>query len=304
MDNRKSQTKASTAFLITLNQIDKFELIKEYLMSLKYINYGIAGKEHAPTTGHLHIHIFVQFTKSCRLSIPKLHGAHIDKCYGTPQQNKKYVEKGEKIWEFGKMRTKGFLSIDAVKKMDIDERMQLPIQYYRIVKDINMEDKIFKVSDIKKYVKVYYISGRSGIGKTSFAHYLIGKETCNIVKYENGFWMGISKNCRIAFYDDWRDSHMKASEFINFIDYNKHIMNIKNGYALNEYNLIIITSILRLEEIYKNVEYESKIQWIRRIREIYLCEYRNKEKENQINYFISVFIRSIKKYFIKLIRNI
>lgn len=305
MASRKTQTKSSTAFLITLNQPEKFETLRDYLLSFRDFNYGVAGEERAPSTGHKHIHIFVQFKKPCRLSISKLCGAHVDKCKGTPQQNRDYVTKNKNIWEVGKMKTKGWLSIINVKEMASNERIQLPLQYYRIVKDIENENrKNLVVSNIKKHVKVYYISGRSGIGKTNFAHNLIGKDSCNIVKYENGFWMGVSNNCRIALYDDWRDNHMKASEFINFIDYNKQIMNVKNGCLLNEYNLIIITSILRLEDIYKNLEYENKVQWIRRIHEIYLCEVKNTERENQIMFlekkvfivFKKMVIRRIKIY--------
>ena len=47
----------------------------------------------------------------------------------------------------------------------------------------------------------------------------------------------------IALYDDFRDSHMKPSEFINFIDYNVHGLNIKNGEIQNNYKYIIITSV-------------------------------------------------------------
>ena len=133
------------------------------------------------------------------------------------------------------------------------------------------ESNKLSVEKTQKHVKVYYISGSSGIGKSTFAKYLIGKETFNLVKYENSFWIGASVDVRIALYDDWRDSHMKASELLNFIDYNKQLMNVKGGFLLNSYEVIIITSIIRLKDIYKNVLDESRYQWERRTTEIYLC---------------------------------
>lgn len=63
-----------------------------------------------------------------------------------------------------------------------------------------------------------------------------------MVKFENGFWNGIG-NSKCCIYDDFRDSHMKPSEFINFIDYNKHQLNVKGSYKLNNYEFIIITSV-------------------------------------------------------------
>lgn len=49
------------------------------------------------------------------------------------------------------------------------------------------------------------------------------------VKYSNGFWNGVSDGNGCAVYDDFRDSHISASEFINFIDYNVHNLNVKGG---------------------------------------------------------------------------
>ena len=69
-------------------------------------------------------------------------------------------------------------------------------------------------------------------------------------------------------HSDFRDSHMSASEFINFIDYNKHYMNVKGGSVMNDYVLIIITSVQPIESIYANMPDEPRKQWIRRITNI------------------------------------
>ena len=95
----------------------------------------------------------------------------------------------------------------------------------------------------------------------------IGEREFNMVKYEDGFWHGLG-TANIALYDDFRDSHMKPTELINFIDYYVHPMNIKGGSHQNTYQTIYITSLQSPEEIYKNVPEESKKQWLRRIKEI------------------------------------
>ena len=93
----------------------------------------------------------------------------------------------------------------------------------------------------------------------------IGDRMFNEVKYDGNFWHGVTEDCDIALYDDWRDSHMKPAEFINFIDYNRHIMNVKGGSVRNNYKEIYITSVQPPEEIYKNINGEPRKQWERRM---------------------------------------
>ena len=78
----------------------------------------------------------------------------------------------------------------------------------------------------------------------------------------------------VEFYDDdFRDSHMKPSEFINFIDYNIHNLNVKGGSVRNLYSTIIITSVQRLDCIYLNMANdEPRQQWERRIKVIDLYQ--------------------------------
>ena len=180
-------SKPSRSFNITLNEVDRFDKLKNYLKGLAGFTYAVAGEEKAPSTGHKHIHIFIQYEAPKRLCITKLEGAHIEKCFSSPQQNYKYVTKnGKIIWEEGKMRKRGFPSIADVKEMTEAAREKLPVSLYNIVNKINsVEATSITTDEISKHVKVYYISGRSGIGKTRFAYFLIGKEKFDSVKYEN-----------------------------------------------------------------------------------------------------------------------
>lgn len=141
---------------------------------------------------------------------------------------------------------------------------------YNTYMKIHENDEI-DVEDWHKDVKVYYIVGPSGQGKTERTKQIVreNKEKygtkISIVKYEDGFWHGAGSNRKIAVYDDFRDSHMKASEFINFIDYNRHLMNVKGGNCMNDYQLIIISSVQHPNNIYKNMKDEPRKQWLRRM---------------------------------------
>lgn len=156
---------------------------------------------------------------------------------------------------------------------ECEEPDLLDWKQYNTYMKIHENDEI-DVDDMYKDVMVYYISGPSGVGKTEKAKQIVRDNKdkfgtkVSIVKYEGEFWHGVGTGRNIAIYDDFRDSHMKPSEFINFIDYNKHYMNVKGGNCVNDYKLIIITSVQPLDDIYKNVSEEPRKQWIRRITEI------------------------------------
>jgi len=305
LENEKF-TRCSTRFAMTLNQPERFGELKKYLTSLKGFTYGIAGKEKAPTTGHVHLQIFVQFWSPKRLAISKLEGAHVEKCWSSAKKNRRYAAKGgDIVWEEGQLREKGgYPSIKEIKEMPKEERENLSAHLFGTVRKVNEEESaLFQTTDIHKHVKVYYISGRSGIGKTRFAHFLIGNYKFDSVKYENGFWIGVSGAVTVCLYDDWRDSHMTASEFIHFIDYNKQIMNVKGSFRVNNYLIIIITSIQPLETIYKDAPAEDRAQWTRRIREIHLSEVYNDDRAKWLRFLCMTIRNYYKKLIFKIILN-
>lgn len=148
---------------------------------------------------------------------------------------------------------------------------EIPWQQINTWKKLKSDESMVVVLDEwHKDISVYYIHGSSGKGKSLRAKELLkslGYKKCNIVKYENGFWNGIpsSGTEECCIYDDWRDSHMKASEFINFIDYNTHTLNIKGGSVKNNYKTIVITTVQKPDEIYRNMNSEPRKQWMRRM---------------------------------------
>lgn len=273
--------KKAKDYQITLNQIDKWEKVSAYILSLKGLSYLIAGKEKAPSTGHEHIHCYIQFKYSISLSLKRLEGAHIEVCKGTPQQNKDYIMKsGNIILQKGMLRPWGGFSITYVKSLTDIERENLPFAYYTKLKTLKSDEETkIKASEYYKEVKVKYIYGRSGIGKTRFVKNeieqmykdkIISDDCFNEVKYQNGFWIGISSSNKtnIAVYDDFRDNQIPVIEFINFIDYNIHNMNIKNGSIKNTFRYIYITSIQSPYDLYISDFDETKEQWLRRITNI------------------------------------
>ena len=266
--------KKARAFQLTINDVDAAGDVFNYLRGLQK-NYMIACREKAPSTGHEHIHVYVQFPTPHALSLKKVGGAHIEVCRGSPEQNIAYVKKdGDVIVEEGTPRLCYVPSIKDAKAMDSDVLQGLNLNFYNVVQKIEAEKKKYiSPMDYYKNADVFYVYGESGAGKTKWCINDMVKnkvEKFNEVKYDGSFWHGVTEDCAVCLYDDWRDSHMKPAEFINFIDYNKHVMNVKGGSVRNNYSKIYITSVQPPEEIYKNINGEPRKQWERRMKIVHI----------------------------------
>ena len=253
----------SRAFLFTINEIEQWPKLQQLLENLKSCDYVIASHENAPTTGHEHIHCYAHFSTPYRLSQRFFNlRIHVDKCRGTPKQCIDYVSKdGDIIYERGEKPHQG-QALTVGDLMEIDDPKCLSWNQLHVWNQLHPQK--IKKSEWHKDVKVYYIYGPSGIGKSLKAQELADDEF-DEVKFVNGFYVGISDGTGCCIYDDFRPSQMPAAEFINFIDYNVHNLNVKGGNVKNKYTKIIITSIISPHLIYNNMPEEAKQQWLRRI---------------------------------------
>ena len=286
-------------FHLVLNPkaIEYYKDIYDYLV-------GRAGFRYILVTKHLahegqnydHYHIAVQYENSIKLSAKFLHGAHNEAAEKSIQANIRYCKCEDKkhkalgvtyelIDEKGTMKARGGdYSIKHLR--EINDPDELPD--YRMLNTWKRlkEEEAYDIDDDdldRKNIKVFYIQGPSGIGKTELAKKILRDNKhidtkSNKVKFQDGFWHGVG-NAKKCLYDDFRSGDMKAKEFVQFIDYNSNIMNVKGGTKINNYNLIIITSVEPLDEIYRNVIGEPREQWVRRITVIDLYNTKNLEKE-------------------------
>lgn len=176
-----------------------------------------------------------------------------------------FHENGEPPCDNGKhISVKQALEMTSDQMLDLEDHRDV----ISIMKVKTLMDRGIKLSEWKKDVKVTWICGPSGIGKSLSAKEILekeGYEYAHIVKREGDFWSDVGNGLGAAIYDDFRDSHLKASEFINFIDYNIHSLNIKGASIRNQFERIIITSIQRPDEIYCNLGDEPRAQWLRRM---------------------------------------
>ena len=160
------------AYQLTINKIDDWGAILEYLQSLTSINYMIACREFAPKTGKEHYHVYIQLKYSMTLSKKKLLSAHIEICKGSPQANIDYIKKqGDILFEEGEPRLGGnSFSIKEIKAMTNEERENLSFYHYNKIQNLKRDEIcVLKASEYLKNIQVYYIYGKSGTGKTKYA---------------------------------------------------------------------------------------------------------------------------------------
>lgn len=251
---------------------------REEADKLKTLNYKylLIGTEICPTTKKTHYQTYVQFKSSISFDSlkKKLPTTHIEPAKGNAQQNIKYCKKdGDIYFEDGTLPYQK-LSVKQIREMTEEELVEHdPRCHKAYISAKQILEANIDVEEWAKKVEVYYIQGPSGSGKSEAAKTIIRElkdkygTKMNLIKCENGFYTGTG-TAKIAIYDEFRDSHMKASEFINLIDYNVHYLNIKGGQRLNKYELIIITSVQNVKDIYGNMKGEPRKQWERRIKVI------------------------------------
>lgn len=260
---------------------------RELLWNEKTMKYACKCDDHCSEEhgGKWHGHAFFYYKttrtwkeikeyygEDCHVEIPKSNSAVIKYILGKGE----HAESKSNIVEMGTMpcdngRHMTFREAVNMTNEEIDELPRLDALAVIKCQEKAAERKKVKLSEWHKDVKVTFITGPSGVGKSLKAKEILeneGVEEVSIVKYESTFYHGATDGKGAAIYDDFRDSHMKASEFINFIDYNTHKMNVKGGSITNNFNRIIITSVQKPEEIYKNMSDEPRQQWMRRIEVI------------------------------------
>lgn len=263
-------------FLLTLNQPEKYEKLKEYLTSRKSFIYFIAGKEKAPTTGHDHIHIFVAYSNAIAIKKTMTEGANVQVRNDKPgEAGIAYVKKDcNVIEEIGEYSTVRF-SKTVGDLCQIQDPKALDYKMFNTwIKARQWNQSMSKSELYKPGVKIFYIWGESGVGKTKYVwDQLKEEDRVDRVKFINGFWTGVSYDptITIAWYDDFRSTDMRPSEFVNFIDYYSNNMNVKGGHVLNRYQTIFITSIFNPKNIYQaSYSEEDRQQWLRRMEIIHV----------------------------------
>lgn len=268
--------KGLSQYIVLFNKYTKLMKYLTYTKDVRYIISGLGLNLEEHNNMHLlHIHIYIEYKEVTRLYISKVYGAHIMNKIDNSTGLIEYVKSQElgTIEEIGKAAKSANLTIREAKLLSVEELQDLNIKYTNIVKNLILEknnDMDIDESYKGDKLKVYYIYGPTGCGKSKKAKEMIksfGYKKYDEIEREGNFYIGVTGKNKACLYDDFRPSDMKVSNFIKFIDYNIHNLNVKGGSFKNIYELIIITSVNDPHHIYNNCtdNEETKGQWLRRM---------------------------------------
>lgn len=287
-----------TKWLLTIdNPIDhgfQHKIIKEKLEKLNYSYYCISD-EYAKT-GTLHTHVGIVLNYGCMKSrIKKLFPpAHYTVWNKEPLKLRQYVFKINWSDDKDDTRIDGTQEEDGQVPTELQQgkRTDLSKVYELINQGCSVEEIIdmypcylFNIDRIERAIqknleqkysqtfrklKVTYIYGKSGIGKTRHVKEKFGyKNVYSIFNYRYPFDNYKSQKC--ILFDEFR-SQLTISDMLQYLDGYPLMLPCRYYDKTACYTNVYIISNIPLEKQYKNIQLENTETWnafLRRINEIY-----------------------------------
>ena len=226
--------------------------------------YIIAGKEHAPTTGRLHLQGFLYFAivKSAAQVRRLLPGCHVETARGTPEQCITYCskedpepyERGEKPLsqtDKGNLEKEKWQTIwDLAKSGDIESiEPSIRIRYYSAIRKIE-RDFMPPVARLAGPCGIW-IWGVAGAGKSRA---VLDQFPDAYPKPRSKWWDGYQGE-RVVYLDDISVFHVSLGDELKlWADAYPFIGEIKGGSRKIRPTTFVVTSQYQIEDIWSDQE--------------------------------------------------
>lgn len=301
-DIKSARNIQRNAYQLTINNPKEkgltHERIKEILIkSFKTLRYFCMSDEIGEN-GTYHTHVYVVFTSRVRWSKVKKHfeEAHIEVARGTAESNLEYIKKTGRWEDTDKKETQvegtfeefGKFPVQKGKKLELQELYEMIDAGYTnaeilainndYIQYIDKLDKIRTMLLIEKYkairriqLKVVYISGKTGTGKTRGILDEHGDAIVyRVTDYQHPF-DGYACQPVICF-DEFR-SQLRISDMLNYMDIYSIQLPSRYSNKFACYDTLYIVSNWFLEDQYPEVQLSNPETWkafLRRIHEVRL----------------------------------
>ena len=249
-------------------------------------------------TGTYHTHVFLYSLSPIRFSTLKnrFPVAHIEKAYGSAQENRAYIRKEGKWSESKKSETsvEGSFMEWGILPSEKEEKSPQMCKLIRSIRDGMSTTEIlddapnlaFRVRDIdalrqillaERYavenrdLSVSYIFGASGTGKTRGIYERHNpRDICRITNYRAG--KGISfdsyQGQDVLVFEEFH-SQIPVEDMLNFLDIYPLSLPARYNDRVACYTKVYITSNLPLEKQYQSVQWEKPETWRAFLRRIH-----------------------------------
>ena len=254
-------------------------------------------------TGTYHTHIFLFSNSPIRFSTLKTRFpiAHIEKAYGSAQENRDYIRKDGKWKDTEKSETvvpDTFFEWGHIP----DIREEKAPKLFQLIQDVqagisttdilhNTPDFAFRVRDIdilrqallaerfsseNRDIEVSYLYGKSGVGKTRsiYARYE-ARNICRVTNYRIG--KGISFDnytCQDVLVFEEFYSQVPIADMLNYLDIYPLYLPARYTDRVACYHHVYITSNAPLEYQYSDIQESRPATWAAFLRRIHnVCEF-------------------------------
>ena len=299
-----SMNSQRNAYQITINNPITYgythEKIKEVLVT-KFITLSFfCMADEIGSQGTPHTHIYVYFKSRVRFQKVKKHfpEAHIEVSRGSIQSNIEYIKKSGRWENSDKSETSvegtyeewGVIPKQKGILVDMEELYEMIKNGYSnaeilaynndYIKDIDKIDKVRLTLLIEKYrdtrrldLKVYYVSGYTGTGKTRGVLDKHGDANVyRVSDYQHPF---DAYNCEpVMVFDEFRCS-LRLQDMLNYLDIYPIQLPARYANKFACYETVYIISNWTLEEQYPEVQNDNPESWnafLRRIHEVHIYD--------------------------------
>lgn len=281
-------------FVFTLNNYTDLEY--DDILKSDLFKYLIIGKERGES-GTDHLQGYAELRERCRMSKIKIlmPRAHIEPRRGTAKQASEYCKKDNNFVEIGTLSEQGKRT-DLIEMKDdilegrttVDEILiDNPNAYHQYGRTL---DKIEHVVLSKKYktemTECDWITGPTGSGKSHYAFKDFSPETHYLYKDDKGWWDNYQGQ-ETVIINDFK-GEIRYGLLLQLIDKWPFEVSRRGRppYPFTS-KKIIITSIMRPEEVYYNLNEKDGIEQL--LRRINIIDLKVKYEEPKPQKFFPIF---------------
>lgn len=241
-------------------------------------------------TGTPHTHIFMYSPSPIRFSTIKSRfpTAHIEKAFGSAEDNKAYIEKSGKWAKMEKANTSVPGTFEEWGEIPSEKSEEAPDMFWLMealregksnMDVLNERPKLaFRIRDIEilrqtiltekfsvenRKLEVSYIFGASGTGKTRGIFEKHGAQNiCRVTNYgnKNGAFFDAYLCQDVLVFEEFR-SQIPISHMLNYLDIYPLMLPARYNDRVACYTKVYITSNIPLEEQYKSTQAEHPETW-------------------------------------------
>lgn len=264
------------------------EAIKEILAKFAPQYYCLA--DEIATTGTEHTHIFILSESPIRFSTMKRRFplAHIEKTYGSAQENRDYIRKEGKWASTDKAETSvpgtfeewGYLPSEREEKAPMMAQLIQDIQAGKSTTEIIMENPklAFRIKDIdllrqtlltEKYsreqreIEVTYLYGATGVGKTyGIFQQFPAEDICRITNYRGSNGVNFDAyRCQDVLVFEEYNSQIPIEDMLSYLDVYPLMLPARYNDRVACYTKVFFTSNIPLAQQYRGVQWDRPETW-------------------------------------------